>query len=135
MSAEMPVNTFIAPHIAVGSGAADLVGREVARLGVQRVLVVTDPGVRADGLLVLPGSPGGRRAGLGPDQVESNPTTDNVDDGLTLLREHGCGVLVAMGGGSAIDCAKRIALLAANGDAVRVRTLIARQRIIQKAIT
>jgi alcohol dehydrogenase len=50
---------------------------------------------------------------------ESNPTTDNVDDGLTLLREHGCGVLVAMGGGSAIDCAKRIALLAANGDAVR----------------
>ena len=40
-------------------------------------------------------------------------------DGLTLLREHGCGVLVAMGGGSAIDCAKRIALLAANGDAVR----------------
>ena len=40
MSAEMPVNTFIAPHIAVGSRAADLVGREVARLGVQRVLAI-----------------------------------------------------------------------------------------------
>jgi alcohol dehydrogenase class IV len=63
------------------------------------------------------------------DQVESNPTTDNIDSGLALLREHGCSLLVAMGGGSAIDCAKGIALLASNGGAVRDYTGVGRYAV------
>jgi alcohol dehydrogenase len=45
----------------------------------------------------------------------SNPTTENVYDGLTLLRENRCDFVVSLGGGSPHDCAKGIALLATNG--------------------
>lgn len=48
------------------------------------------------------------------DQVRPNPTRQNVMDGAQAVRENGCDFVVALGGGSVMDCAKCIALMAAN---------------------
>ncbi|MBW3695676.1 L-threonine dehydrogenase [Vibrio sp. T187] len=49
------------------------------------------------------------------DGTQPNPTISNVNDGLALLQENDCDFVVSLGGGSPHDCAKGIALVAANG--------------------
>lgn len=48
------------------------------------------------------------------DQIRSNPTDINVMDGAKAVRENGCDFVIALGGGSVMDCTKCIALMAAN---------------------
>lgn len=48
------------------------------------------------------------------DEVRPNPTRDNVMDGAAMMRENDCDFIVALGGGSVMDCSKCIALMAAN---------------------
>ena len=50
------------------------------------------------------------------DGVSANPTLQNVREGAQLARSEGCDLVVGLGGGSAMDCAKGIALAAANED-------------------
>lgn len=47
-------------------------------------------------------------------QIRPNPTRENVMDGAKLARDNGCDFVVALGGGSVMDCAKCIALMATN---------------------
>ena len=49
------------------------------------------------------------------DGAEPNPTVANVNAGAKAARENGCDFLVALGGGSVMDCSKAIAVMAANG--------------------
>ncbi|SON53195.1 L-threonine dehydrogenase [Vibrio tapetis] len=49
------------------------------------------------------------------DGTQPNPTIGNVKSGLALLQENQCDFVISLGGGSPHDCAKGIALLAANG--------------------
>ncbi|AEX24780.1 MULTISPECIES: L-threonine dehydrogenase [Vibrio] len=49
------------------------------------------------------------------DGTQPNPTINNVNDGLALLKENECDFVISLGGGSPHDCAKGIALVAANG--------------------
>lgn len=46
--------------------------------------------------------------------IVSDPTVENVEKGLEVYRENGCECVIAVGGGSVLDCAKVIALRAAN---------------------
>lgn len=48
------------------------------------------------------------------DQVRPNPTRQNVMDGAAMAKESGCDFVVALGGGSPIDCAKCISLMMKN---------------------
>nr|MBP3281724.1 iron-containing alcohol dehydrogenase [Treponema sp.] len=48
------------------------------------------------------------------DQIRPNPTDINVTDGATAVKANGCDFVIALGGGSVMDCAKCIALMAAN---------------------
>jgi 4-hydroxybutyrate dehydrogenase len=82
-------------------------------LSIRRPLVVTDPGVVNAGLVdrTADGAPVLRTAPVF-DGVPSNPTEDDVAAALTLYREQSCDGLVAIGGGSPIDLAKGVALLA-----------------------
>lgn len=48
------------------------------------------------------------------DQVKPNPTLENVNEGGRIAREAGCDFVIGLGGGSAIDCAKAIAIAATN---------------------
>jgi alcohol dehydrogenase class IV len=90
------------------------------RLAVRRPLVVTDPGVRRAGLL--------DRLNLTPaavfDAVDPNPSESNVLAALEAFRAHGCDGVLAVGGGSPIDCGKCVALLATHAPPLRQYALI-----------
>ncbi len=48
------------------------------------------------------------------DEIRPNPTRENVMDGAKAVRDNACDFVIALGGGSVMDCAKCIALMAAN---------------------
>ena len=93
-------------------GAVRLLKAECERIGITRPLVVTDPGVKAAGVLqqALDALPGLNVAVF--DQTPSNPTEAAVRAAVELYKAQGCDGLIAVGGGSAIDCAKGIAIAA-----------------------
>ena len=80
-------------------------------LGVARPLVVTDPGLVASGLVDRGRRPARRRRVVF-DGVQANPTEADVLAGLDRYRERGCDGVIGLGGGSPIDAAKAIRLLA-----------------------
>ena len=93
-------------------GAIRLLRQECERTGIGRPLIVTDPGVKAAGILqkaldALAGMPVVVFA-----QTPSNPTEAAVRAAADLYKAGGCDGLIAVGGGSAIDCAKGVAIAA-----------------------
>jgi alcohol dehydrogenase class IV len=93
-------------------GAIRLLADECARVGIQRPLVVTDAGVRAAGVL----QPALDALGDLPvtvfDQTPPNPTEASVRAALVAWEAGRCDGLVAVGGGSSIDLAKGLAIMA-----------------------
>jgi alcohol dehydrogenase class IV len=99
-------------RILFGSGTRALLAQELGTLGVRRPLVVTDAGLVASGLAAeVTGGLDGARAVVFAG-VHANPTEQDVLDGLDRYRAEGCDGLVGLGGGSPIDAAKAIRLLA-----------------------
>jgi alcohol dehydrogenase len=104
-------------RVVFGPGVLGRLGELARELGGSRVLVVTDPGLEAAGhpqkaLAAL------RGAGLETflfDGVEENPTSVHVEAGVDEARRHRVDLLVAVGGGSSMDCAKGINFLLSNG--------------------
>jgi 4-hydroxybutyrate dehydrogenase len=93
-------------------GAIQLLKQECSRVGITRPLVVTDPGVRAAGVLQKALD---NLAGMPVtvfDQTPSNPTEAAVRAAAAMYKAQGCDGLIAVGGGSAIDCAKGVAIAA-----------------------
>jgi len=93
-------------------GAVRLLRQECERVGIQRPLVVTDPGVKAAGVLQKALDALGDLPVSVFDQTPANPTEAAVRAAVEVYRAGGCDGLVAVGGGSAIDCAKGIAIAA-----------------------
>ena len=93
-------------------GAIQLLKRECERVGITQPLIVTDPGVKAAGVLqkALDALPGITITVF--DQTPSNPTEAAVRAAVALYKASGCDGLIAVGGGSAIDCAKGVAIAA-----------------------
>jgi len=93
-------------------GAIQLLKAECERSRISRPLIVTDAGVKAAGLLqkALDALPGMRPAVF--DQTPSNPTEAAVRAAAALYQAQQCDGLIAVGGGSAIDCAKGVAIAA-----------------------
>lgn len=97
--------------ISFGVGAADSLAEILRELGVSNPLVISDRGVQAAGLLQRRAFSCLNTAPIFLD-VPSNPTESAVAAGLELYRQSGCDGVVAIGGGSPIDLAKGVALLA-----------------------
>jgi alcohol dehydrogenase len=125
-----PARLFVAPPIPLqpfdfhtptrvmfGPGTLGRLGELAAEMGAGRALLVTDPGLKAAGhpqraMQSLQG------AGLDVfwfDQVEENPTSRHVEEGVQFARPLGVDLIVSVGGGSAMDCAKGINFLLTNG--------------------
>jgi choline dehydrogenase len=101
-------------------GALSALGDEAAGLGVKRPLVVTDQGIVKAGLLDEALKPL-RTAGLDPviyDKVRANPGIQLVDAGAAYYKKERCDGLVAIGGGSSIDSAKGIGVVAVHGSSI-----------------
>lgn len=96
-----------------GQDSVDRLGELAAELGATRVLVVSDPGVVSAGHFQH-GVNSLTRAGLRVSSfhgVHENPTTDDVDAGVQVAHAERPDLLVAIGGGSSMDCAKGINFL------------------------
>ena len=103
------------PRTVFAAGALSSLPAELATLGVVRPLLVTDKGVMAAGLVARTVDAYGDAASMPVfDGVTENPLFADVDAGAALYRRQGCDGVVALGGGSVIDVAKVIALLATN---------------------
>lgn len=100
--------------IQFGFGASGLLAAELRALGVARPLVVTDRGIAASGILARVAK------AMGPAysaecvfaDTPSNPTESALEQGVDVFTKNGCDGVVAVGGGSSIDLAKGIALMA-----------------------
>jgi len=108
---------FVAPEFLFGTGAIDLVASYARNFGARRILIVSDPGVVAAGWVdrvtgVLEAD--GLEYVLFTD-VSPNPRDTEVMAGAHLLRRERCDIIVAVGGGSPMDCAKGIGVVHTNG--------------------
>src|SRR5205085_3915959 len=105
-------------------GAIRLLRQECERVGITRPLVVTDAGVKAAGVLQKALDALGDLPFAVFDQTPSNPTEAAVRAASEIHRAQGCDGLVAVGGGSAIDCAKGVAIAATHeGPLTRYATI------------
>jgi alcohol dehydrogenase len=111
---------FVTPEIIFGNGSRFLAGEYCKKFYIQSPMVVTDPGVAAAGWteqvrqsLV--------EQGIEPliyDQVSPNPRDHQIMEGARQYVEAGCDAIIAVGGGSPMDCAKGIGIVAANGGSI-----------------
>ena len=111
------VTKFLVPDVIFGVGVLSQVGQVVQRHGGVRVFVVSDEGVADAGwtgeaLRYLAAAGVSSELWLG---VTPNPKDIEVESGCRAYLSSGCDVLVAVGGGSCIDAAKAIAVLAGGG--------------------
>ena len=97
-------------RIVFGNDSIDQLGRLAIGLNAKRVMVVTDPGIVAAGHVergVNALETSGLETGMF-DGARENPTTEDVDKGVVFARQFQPDLLVGLGGGSAMDCAKGV---------------------------
>ena len=102
--------------VIVGCNASSFAGREAKKLGGTKALIVTDRNLTEMGFL------SGIESSLDSekidhevfDEVTAEPTVDYVEKGLDLYRRSKCDFIIALGGGSPIDTAKAVCIMASN---------------------
>ena len=108
---------FVSPEFITGEGARDLAGRYSSNFNLNRVLLVIDENIaNCDWLSSVTGS-------LSENDVDyeifssitENPCVEEVMSGADLFKSSCCEGIVAAGGGSVLDCAKGIGIVAENG--------------------
>jgi len=116
-----PVRTYETPtRLVHGIGALSTLGQEARALGITRPLLATDQGIVKAGLLdgvlnVL------RDEGIDPvvfDRVKANPPIELVDEGARFYASERCDGLIGLGGGSSMDTAKGIGVVAVHGGSI-----------------
>ncbi|PLX93988.1 MAG: alcohol dehydrogenase [Desulfuromonas sp.] len=116
-SSTTDLRKFVAPEYIFGAGARHLVGEYARKLGARRILLVSDPGVMAAGWCAEVEA-ALEHANLPYhlfSMVTPNPRDAEVMAGVEAFVSGGCNAIVAVGGGSPMDCAKGIGIVAANG--------------------
>ena len=103
---------FYLTHIHIGTNVLTQLKSECDRIGIRRPLVVSDKGVVAAGIVDrVDAALAGMKSTLF-DDTPSNPTEPMVRRAADIYRDAGCDGLIAVGGGSSIDLAKGVAILA-----------------------
>lgn len=108
---------FVAPETIFGLGALHIAGQYASKFGIARPLVVTDAGVMAAGwaVQVMKSLADAGIDGVLFSEITPNPKAEEVMEGARQYEEHECDGIVAVGGGSPMDCAKGIGIVASNG--------------------
>jgi choline dehydrogenase len=116
------VRTFEIPTLMKhGVGAIKTLADEARGLGMKRPLIVTDAGVVAAGLLdraITPLQAAGMEY-VTFEKVVPNPAIALVDEGAAVYRSERCDGIIGLGGGSPMDAAKAIGVVASNGGSIR----------------
>ena len=108
---------FVVPEIVFGVGALELAGRYARNLGAANILLVTDPGVLEAGWpqKVIRALAAEGVAHIVFSDISPNPRAEEVMLGAARYETECCDVIVAVGGGSPMDCAKGIGIVSTNG--------------------
>lgn len=109
------------PEIIFGNTSINQVGDCCLRLGASKVFIVSDEGLIEAGWLEIV-KKSCKEAGLDIitfTDITVNPKDYEVEHGRDMYLENECDAVIGVGGGSAIDAAKAIALLATNGGSIR----------------
>ncbi|MCW5828823.1 MAG: iron-containing alcohol dehydrogenase [Deltaproteobacteria bacterium] len=107
-------NHTLPSRIIIGDGVSTTVGSEAKKMGITRVLVVSDKGVESVGVLG-PICESLEKVGLKVEKflgVLPNPTADQVRAAEQIYKSAGCDGVVAVGGGSVMDVAKSVRIMA-----------------------
>lgn len=99
------------PEYIEGAGCVVKLPEQIKEKGLKKVLFVSDPGLMKIGLpkrLLDALDAAGVEYAMYTD-VQPNPTSDNVEAGFKVYRDNNCEGIIAMGGGSPMDCAKGVA--------------------------
>ncbi|MGK7397192.1 MAG: alcohol dehydrogenase-like regulatory protein ErcA [Candidatus Cyclobacteriaceae bacterium M3_2C_046] len=112
----MELRKFVAPEFIIGNGAVHLVSRFARNLGAHKILLVTDPGIEAAGWkdVVIQELLDAEIPFSEFNQVSVNPRMEEVEAGTALYHDQHCDVIVGLGGGSVLDCAKGIGICSKN---------------------
>ena len=117
----MNVRKFSIPEILFGQGSLTYAGLCAKRLGAEKVFLVSDAGLEKAGWVekVFSILRQEKLAWFYYNSICANPRDFQVRKGAEHYREEGCDVVMAIGGGSPMDAAKGIAMVASNGGAVQ----------------
>mgnify|MGYP003581736786 FL=1 len=115
---------FYITQIQFDFGALQTLAAECQRVGISKPLIVTDAGVKAAGLLQKALDVLGSLPSAVFDQTPSNPTEAAVRAAAAVYTAQTCDGIVALGGGSAIDCAKGVAIAATHPGPLRTYATI-----------
>ncbi|MGR5174089.1 iron-containing alcohol dehydrogenase [Vibrio owensii] len=109
------------PTLFSGPGSIHELTEAIADLGFKKLLLVTDEGLVKIGMAEQVAE-SARTRGLEVAlyaEVKPDPTYDQVERGLNVYLESGCDAILALGGGSAMDCAKVIAARVTNKKSIK----------------
>lgn len=107
---------FTPPVSLTGAGCHQMVPENIAGMGLQKPLIITDKGVVGAGLakVVTDALDAKHLSYAIYDNTKANPSVANVDEALEVFRKEGCDCLISLGGGSPHDCAKAVGIMATN---------------------
>ncbi len=117
MKPNMELRKFVAPEIIIGEDASLLIGRYLHHFSSHKPMIVTDKGIREqdwfDAIMEILAHEVEDYVIF--DDVTPNPKDYEAMKGAHLFLEEGCDLIVAVGGGSPMDCAKCISVVSSNG--------------------
>lgn len=118
MCSTLEMRKFVAPEFVFGLDARLLVGRYAQNVGARRVLLVTDRPLHEGTAWVKEAVATLAEVGIPCrifDVVSPNPRSAEVMAGAGVYARERCNAIVAVGGGSVMDCAKGIGIVCSNG--------------------
>ncbi len=116
-SSLLELRKFTAPEFVFGVGSRKLAGQYARNFGARKILLVTDANLRENTPWVQEVLTSLKKVNLPCvifDQVSPNPRSWEIMMGASLFSQEQCNALVAVGGGSVMDCAKGIGIVCAN---------------------
>lgn len=119
---DITMSAFFIPAVnLMGRDCLDEAVQNIQGYGFKKALIVTDKVLNQIGMVsqVVEKLSSNQVDSVIYDETQPNPTTKNVNDGLTILKQNQCDFVISLGGGSPHDCAKGIALLATNGGEIK----------------
>lgn len=116
----MGILKFSVPEIFFGVGSSKYAGICASQLGAEKIFFVSDPGLEKSGWVnrVFEILKKEHLKWVYYSDVSANPRDWQIEKGAQLYKKNGCDVVIALGGGSPMDAAKGIALVASNGGRV-----------------